>query len=55
MEEITLRELKKRINKIPEEKLDKDLDELYINDKKCLEGLFEGSAHDIVPWWDFED
>lgn len=55
MEEITLRELKKRINKIPEEKLDKDLDELFINDKECLEKLFEDSAYNIEPWWNYED
>lgn len=56
MKEMTLRELRDRINKLPEEKLDKDLDDLYLHDKECLNNLFNNdSDFDIVPWWDYDD
>ena len=55
MKEITLRDLKERVNNISESDLDKTIDEVYIEDSKKLDKLFGDSPFYIKASWDYDD
>ena len=53
--ELTLRMLKEKISKMPEEDLDKTIDDLYMKEQSKLDLLFEDSAFYIKAYWDYDD
>ena len=56
MKEITLRDLKERINKLPEEEQNKTIEELYaLQYTNSLGKIFKGTDFSILASWDYDD